>query len=131
MKMYRCMACPAEQGQPQEFLAEKPICPKCGLDGTQPRNAKHIAKLTVIHFDAPSQVPGQGVGHLACQPEIPVGQGHVVTGHAAVVNCPACQHTDAYRTADARLSLDPAHDVPVTITPTGIALATDPHNSEE
>ena len=118
MKMFRCLACPDEAGKPHEFTAEKPICPRCGLDGTQPRDAELILLLTVIHFDAPSRVPNRGVGYLACQPDTPLGRGHVATGLPAVVNCPACRETEAFTRHDAAVSFDPRHDIRVKATPT-------------
>ncbi len=113
MKLYRCNQCDGH-----EFQADKPVCPKCKVDGDDPRAKSRgvIDNLVVIHFDAPSEIVGAGVGSAACDASLKVGR-VIATGVAPVVNCPHCKLTEAYKKA--MTQFDPKYDVPTTIQPNG------------
>ena|SRR6185437_11427644 len=92
--LFRCNMCK------REFEAAKPACTDCGLDpAKQPRDAHLLVELVTIHFDAPTKVPGRGVGHAACDPRKKVGFGHF-SGERRAVSCPACKASPAFMAED-------------------------------
>lgn len=95
MPLFRCLNCT------KDFEADRPACAGCGVDPeTNPRHANVVVRLETIHYDAPTHVPGIGVGHAACDPAVKVGRGKVMaSGEASAVNCPACKRTEAFRRA--------------------------------
>jgi hypothetical protein len=94
-RIYLCYNCPdARQVPGRSFTAEKPVCPQCGLDGTDPRFASLIVQCRVIHFETPHPIAvGRGSGKLACEAKY---SGVMASGHPDVVNCPACRATVAW-----------------------------------
>ena len=102
-----------ENGQDFGFSSTdaEPPCPKCGVAYTDPR--KIVRRLVMIHFDPPSDVPGFGCGHRACDPKVHIAIGggpngdqdwlpnpyHAGTGDPMRVTCPACRASDAWKTA--------------------------------
>jgi len=103
-----------------EFTAADPVCPGCGAENPL------VVRLPVIHFDPPSPFAGKGLGHRACDPTTPISRGRG-TGEPAVVNCPACRATDAFRAVPAAgTGEDEAlADVPAGQRATGVEFAVD------
>lgn len=122
MKGWRCYNCNNDKGDPGlDFYGDKPICPKCGLDGTNQRYRGLFAALKVIHFDAPDPALAKGsgrhtrgIGHAACDPKLKVGTVQA-TGEPTVVNCPACRESQAWIDADKTVNFNPEDDFPVSI----------------
>ena len=103
--MYRCHVCEPEANQlGTDFEANKPICPRCGTDGTNARFQKYITERVVLHFDAPTHIPDLGVGYIACNPSqrVPAGAHLRFTGDPGAVSCPACRATEAWVKASAK-----------------------------
>lgn len=100
-----------------DFTADVPVCPKCKVDARQPRFSHLIVPLVIIHFDPPSQVPGYGVGELACDGKPSAGR--MATGDPEVVNCPACRQTDVWKEAQKGKAVDPRFDFNIDVTPEG------------
>lgn len=107
----KCM----EGGKHQDFYADKPVCPKCNTDGDAPRCGHVVVRLNITHFDAPSGVPGVGVGYRACNPSVSVAVpmrgktpflGHVATGNPMSVTCPECKASETFRQVMARMDED-------------------------
>lgn len=124
MTPYRC-------GNPKckkpEFTSDKPICPACGLDGTNPRYAAYVTRLEVIHFDPPDPIiETRGMGYCACDPNLPsTGGGRRSTAAHAAVTCKACIDSEAFvetYTAPIHSKLDVGDgcDAEVLITPAGV-----------
>jgi len=97
--LWQCHNCIDEHGKPgRDFEADKPVCPECKLDSTLPEYAQFglIVKRETIHLDPPHKIlKGKGSGKRACDGK--PAQGAMFTGVAAIVNCPACLRTDAFR----------------------------------
>ena len=97
MPLYRCYFCTNEKGLPgRDFEADKPVCPDCGADRSQPRMTDRVVALETIHFHPPSKRVGVGLGHLACSPgtKFPDPKSQVsitATGEPHLVNCPQCR----------------------------------------
>ncbi len=100
-RRYRCLNCHTD------FVAEQPVCAKCGIDpATDPRAAGIIQPLATIHYDPPHpRIKFRGMGHRACDPTKPIGTGRG-TGEPRVVNCEACKATVAFQEAVARGALE-------------------------
>lgn len=75
-----------------DFWAEKPVCPKCGADGKVMPDV--VIPLSIIHFDAPTNVYGRGERVAACTGRPHNGQ--PASGNPEVVNCPECKTKPAY-----------------------------------
>lgn len=98
MPLWRCKSIKCTEGEARgsDFEASTPVCPKCSLDATQTRYARHIHRLTTIHLEPlDGLVAGQGVGVTLCGGE-PVGRlwtlrQEQASGHPDAVNCPACR----------------------------------------
>ena len=111
MPRYRCYACVDDKGTPgRDFeAAGPPKCPTCGCDPkANPRHARLIERVAEVHFDAPSGVPGVGVGHPACAPARSVCGG-AATGEPLAVTCPKCVATPAFAAAMAGRGPDDVH----------------------
>lgn len=93
-RRYRCLNCNTE------FVADKPACAGCDIDGSTDPVAKNvIVPLVVIHYDPPHpKIKNRGRGHRACDPHVPIGKGRG-SGEPAVVNCEACQATTVFQEA--------------------------------
>jgi hypothetical protein len=85
------------------FEAEKPVCPKCGMDrDADPTHAQYITERVVIHLEPPHAVKfDRGAGHAACNPDLKVGRvvkgvRVVTTGEPLAVTCEACKQTEAF-----------------------------------
>lgn len=96
MPLFRCLNCS------REFDAARPSCSACGLDpATNPRHTDLFVPLLLHHFDPPTNVPGIGKGHAACDPAIKCGRpGMMFTGEPGAVNCPKCKATEAFVAAN-------------------------------
>jgi hypothetical protein len=102
MARYRCYACVDAKGRPgRDFeAAGPPKCPACGADpALDPRHARVVQPVAVIHFDPPSGVPGLGVGLWACDKTKPVAGGGMATGDPLAVTCAACVRTPTFAQA--------------------------------
>lgn len=104
MKAWKCYNCQAKGTDINgfDFEAEKPICPKCGADGTGPRGHHAVQARVILHFDPPSPIVNVGQNVIACKPSIGIiGNKHGLraTGDTNVVTCEACKSTDAYKKA--------------------------------
>lgn len=89
-KLYKCYNCddPKRQVPGRDFTADKPVCPECGLDGSDPIVAHRIVERRVIHFEPPHPVARDcGMGKIACGCP---GAGKQVTRSIGAANCPAC-----------------------------------------
>jgi hypothetical protein len=54
-----------------------------------------------------------GIGHVACDPTLKTGLGNCrYTGERSVVNCPACQASEAFVNGEAG-AFDPRFDLPL------------------
>jgi hypothetical protein len=106
MKLYRCTnpECSTDPAGRHifNFLADQPICPKCGADRRQPEHRDTIVPLSTIHFlvvDPKGPIIGKGKRfRAACKPDQKLGvkvQGQIVHGtrDGLVVNCPDCLKT--------------------------------------
>lgn len=88
-------------------MSTMPTCPQCGLTADDPKFGHKIIRLVIVHFDPPTDFPGIGQQHRACDPNKPIqapdGPGgvpnpwHAGTGDPKVVNCPACMQTESYK----------------------------------
>lgn len=95
MALWRCNSLKCEGNL---FEAERPKCPKCGLDAeSHPRFAQYITPLTIIHFDpplAPGLIAGVGKNVTLCD-GTPVGQlvrrKEQATGDPTCVSCQRCR----------------------------------------
>lgn len=104
MPLFRCCNTPkcAPQGQETEFITEKPVCPKCGLDGTNPKYARFIERLTIIHFDPPEGIAeGVGVNLSLCRNEPPTILNRKrpfeqLTSDPEAVTCRECRKHDKF-----------------------------------
>lgn len=92
MALFRCNLCK------REFEAAKPACANCELDPAKdPRDAELLVELKTIHFDAPTRIPGRGVGFAACDSKKRTGVGSdQFSGEKTSVNCPKCKASAAY-----------------------------------
>lgn len=123
MTLYRC-------GNPKckspEFEADKPVCPACGLDGTNPRYAAYITRLEIIHFDPPDPIiETRGMGYCACDPKLSSTGGRRSTAAHAAVTCSACKASAAFKetyTAPIHSKLDVGDgcDAEVLVTAAGV-----------
>ena len=111
-KFFRCLnpkCLQVEMGQFWSDASEKnpAVCPQCGIVGKQGTKFGHmIQRLTVVHFDPPTEIPGIGQNVRACETsraiqadEMPNGipnPYHAGTGSVQQVNCPECMATTAY-----------------------------------
>lgn len=96
-RLYRCYNClDAREIPGRDFLADKPVCPNCNLDGTPgSRFENRIVALRTVHFDPPHpSVKGAGVGLPACGGK---REGAMMSGDPNAVNCPKCKTTPAFK----------------------------------
>lgn len=104
-KFYKCYNCLSDKGTPgRDFVADKPVCPKCTLDGTDPHVAHLIVACRLIHFEAPHPIAAdRGTGKLACgAPRL----GTQSTGVITAANCPACLASEEGQKAAKPVSVD-------------------------
>lgn len=98
-KPYRCqsMSCSEDPAGRLifDFWAEKPICPKCGVDAAKMPHV--VIQLEVVHFDPPSKVFGRGQRIVACTRRGYGASNVIVTGNPTSVNCPECKATKEWR----------------------------------
>lgn len=126
-KLYRCYACANDRGIPGlDFDGDKPVCPKCGIDGSNKRFEQFIVTREVIHFDAPIDHPTlkfeMGVGYAACDQKITVASNWKASGDPRAVTCPNCRGTEAFKTVEAGLDtrgVIPERDTVVESTTSG------------
>ena len=132
-KMYRCMNCASDKQVPgRDFVAEKPVCPHCGLDGTPGKpHGDLVVPLRTLHFDPPhGTVKGRGVNLPACGQERKAGT--AMTGDPDVANCPKCRATPAWAAAKATNDSGPDDiDLPAGATlPENIEVTIDAANQK-
>ena len=113
MKLWICRNClsdPNENGfcaVGRKFEADKPVCPTCGADRSNPRHAPYIGECEVIHFDPPDPIlKGRGTNRAACDTSIVIGspqphdgvgiKPYFGTAHRNVVNCRACMASEVF-----------------------------------
>lgn len=115
-KFFKCYNCESDKGTPgRDFAGEKPICPKCGLDGTDPHVAHLIVACRLIHFEAPHPIAkNRGSGQLACGAD---RKGAQVTGEISAANCPACLVSEAGKAAVAAKDAGDEFDMELLIDP--------------
>jgi hypothetical protein len=129
MKLLRCYACLNEKGIPGfDFEADDRVCPRCNIDGKNPRFEQFIVTREVVHFDAPVDHPmlkyEMGVGFAACNEKISIATSNNVrfSGDPRAVNCPRCRETDIYKKVEAELDtrgVIPERDTVVKSATTG------------
>lgn len=113
LKFYRCGRPSCMTKEKGQFWSETPICPQCKLEANDPKFGHKIIRLTILHLDPPTDFPGIGKSHRACDVtksiQAPDGPGgvpnpyHAGTGVVSMVNCPACKLTQAYKDAVAMI----------------------------
>ena len=86
------------------------VCPQCGIVGKQGTKFGHlIQRLSIVHFDPPTDIPGVGWNVRACdrtkgvqafegQDGIPNAH-NVGSGYVVAVNCLECMKTEEYKKA--------------------------------
>lgn len=104
MARWRCMnpKCSNPEARPGfdfDGEAKTAKCPKCGIENTHPRFGNLLVKLTTIHYDPPSEVPGYGLGFPLCDPYRKVGdlwqKKEQASGEPGLANCQTClEHKD-------------------------------------
>jgi hypothetical protein len=93
-----------------EFTPKKAVCPRCGTREDDEKFGCAIQRLTVIHFDPPTHMPGIGQNHRACDPAVGIkaqllsnslmpNPWHAGTGDINVVTCEKCKATPEYQQA--------------------------------
>ena len=98
LHQFRCDNC----NPPHDFSSGVPVCPQCGADARKPREEGYIVPLVTIHFDPPDAVlRGRGQGIMACT-GVSWPPGTSVSGETAVVTCPACRETDAFKATESK-----------------------------
>lgn len=114
--VFRCFNCVDDAGKiGRLFEADKPICPNCKVDGTQPRFQRFICPVERIHFDPPHPTIGEGgfnrigANYLACNHAIKIPGPARASGEILAVNCPECLFSDEGQKA---LAGRPPADVP-------------------
>ena len=109
LKLFRCTRVSCVKKDQGRFQSEGWACPQCGLPMKDPKLGDKIMRLTMVHFDPPSEWPGMGLHYRACDPSIgiqvaPAQNGmpnpwHAGTGDPRQVSCPKCKDTEAYKKA--------------------------------
>lgn len=124
MRFWKCFKCENEtadddtikMSSPGDFEADEPVCPRCKIDGKDPRFRGVIAARVVTHFDPPTIIPGRGERFLACDPKMAVGMGGMsATGDYRLVTCPACKSSDKWTDLSDANRIPAAYRVPVTV----------------
>jgi len=104
-----------------DFTADVPVCDKCGVDGRDPRFARVVHRLVVLHYDPPSPVEGIGLGHRACDPSKTSRASsdgmQMATGDPESVNCAKCRETGVWKENHRRTEVFEAADFEVIIDP--------------
>ena len=97
MSLFKCYNCPGPGGAPgHDFEAEKPVCPKCTLDGDHADGAGVVVRRETVHFQPMHKVlRARGSGVRACDGR-PAANTYS-SPEPAAVNCPACRATEAFR----------------------------------
>ncbi len=113
MKFFQCDRPSCLKLRKGRFYSEQPICPQCKTEGKDPKYGHTIRRLTIIHYDPPSEYPGIGMTHRACSRKEPIqasdgvnGQPnpwHAGTGSIAAVTCHECMKTPEFKKAAAAL----------------------------
>ena len=106
-RLYRCYNCPDAREIPgRDFLADKPVCPACGLDGAPgSRFENKIVQLRTVHLDPPhASVKGSGIGSPACGGK---REGAMMSGDPNAVNCPKCKESAAFKARKAAWDSSP------------------------
>lgn len=117
LKLFRCDRPTCKVQDKGHFRAELPKCPRCGLEANDPKFGSKIIRLTMIHYDPPTEFPGIGKGFRACSPtkmiQVTDGPGGAPknpfdagTGDVNQVSCPECKLTDEYKAGLAALNDD-------------------------
>lgn len=114
LKYYKCHRPTCQKKDQGRFWqaaspSDPPKCPQCGLTTADPKFGEKIQRLVITHFDPPTEFPGLGWNHRACDKEksICAEEGpngvpnpwHAGTGIVGVVTCPACKETPEYKAA--------------------------------
>lgn len=107
MKKFRCGSPKCQQTDGGIFNSEQGICPQCGLNEKCPKFGRMIHRLVMIHYDPPTEFPGVGHNHRACDPTKAIQaqewQGgipnpwNIGTGDVMSVTCDACKQTPEYK----------------------------------
>lgn len=83
-----------------DFESDRPVCPKCAAKLGDPRTGRFIARMVVVHYEAPDErYEGIGVGHALCDPALTnavLGRRKEQGSNApTAVNCEKClAHAD-------------------------------------
>lgn len=109
LKLFRCTRPSCTTKDMGRFQSLGWECPQCGLSIKDPKLGHKIIRLTVIHFDPPSEWPGVGLNVRACNKAMPIqapegpngvpNPWHAGTGDPRQVSCPDCLLTDEYKKA--------------------------------
>lgn len=107
LKLFRCTRPTCTKKEMGRFQSETWECPQCGLSMKDPKLGHKIIRLTVIHFDPPSEWPGTGLNVRACDHAQPIqasqGQNGIPnpwnagTANPKHVTCEACKLTKEYK----------------------------------
>lgn len=93
-KPWVCFNCENEKGFPGlKFRAAKPVCPKCGADGSLPEYAPYVSRRTEVHFDPPHPIlKNRGTRLRLCDGKsiFEAQKTNVATGSPHAVTCPDC-----------------------------------------
>lgn len=110
-KLFRCMnpRCQEKDLAMGRFWSVEPVCPQCGIEAKDQKFGHLIVRLSVVHLDPPTDIPGIGWNVRACDETkiIQVSEGasgipnpyHIGSGNVNAVNCPECKNTSAYKAA--------------------------------
>lgn len=123
-RMYRCTngRCAVDPAGREifDFASEDGTCPKCGAgpNHPNPRVRGLVFRLELVHFDPPSEFPGVGLNHAACDPKKPIGTTRG-TGDPGAVTCPVCKETLAFKETAAKWDYEviPEGDREMTLHP--------------
>lgn len=123
--LYRCYNClDPKRGMPgQDFWADKPVCPECGVDQSAPEGKNLVITLEIIHFDPPHErLKNRGKGYIACNPKRRVGESQrlYATGDHESVTCEKCIASEAYQGTQPEGERVLTQDVTVSVSKEGV-----------
>lgn len=110
-RFFRCLWCSTTDGEDYDFLAEMPLCPRCGHSGEPV-----VLELTLVHFlvpdvQGPMLMTNGRRWRLACQPGrrslTEAGITVPASDQPQVVNCPNCRKTKAHEEAMSKWGIPP------------------------
>lgn len=93
-RLWACYNCTDDKGMVGlKFRATKPVCPKCGADGSQAEYAPYIVRCVNVHFDPPHPIlKNRGTRLRLCDGKsiFEAQKTNVASGDPHSVNCPDC-----------------------------------------